>query len=39
MSSNIIGLDNKRPLNMLSTSAGCDAVTDMIGRLEHGVFA
>lgn len=39
MTSNIKGLGNKRPLDMLSTSAGCDAVADMIGRLEHGVFA
>jgi putative toxin-antitoxin system antitoxin component (TIGR02293 family) len=37
--SDIQGLGEKRPLDMLSTSAGCDAVIDMIGQLEHGVFA
>lgn len=39
LQSNIKGLGENRPLDMLSTSAGCDAVIDMIGRLEHGVFA
>lgn len=37
--SDIKGLGEKKPLDMLSTSAGCDAVIDLIGRLEHGVFA
>jgi putative toxin-antitoxin system antitoxin component (TIGR02293 family) len=36
--SDIKELGDKKPLDMLSTSAGCDAVIDMIGRLEHGVF-
>jgi putative toxin-antitoxin system antitoxin component (TIGR02293 family) len=39
LQSNVKGLGEQRPIDMLSTSAGCDAVTDMIGRLEHGVFA
>ena len=37
--SDIKGLGEKKPLDMLSTSAGCDAVIEMIGQLEHSVFA
>ena len=33
------GLGNKLPLEMLSTSAETKAVLNLIGRLEHGVFA
>lgn len=33
------GLGGKRPADMISTSAGAEAVLDLIGRLEHGVFA
>ncbi len=33
------GLDGKKPIEMLSTSAESEAVLDLIGRLEHGVFA
>ena len=33
------GLGNNKPLALLSTSAGCKAVTEMVGRLEFGVFA
>jgi len=33
------GLGGKRPLDMLATSAQTRAVLDLIGRLEHGVFA
>ncbi|CAM3321829.1 type II RES/Xre toxin-antitoxin system antitoxin [Shewanella violacea] len=33
------GLGNKRPIDMLSTSAETEAVLNLIGRLEHGVFA
>ncbi|NRB25353.1 antitoxin Xre/MbcA/ParS toxin-binding domain-containing protein, partial [Shewanella sp.] len=33
------GLGNKRPIDMLSTSAETAAVLNLIGRLEHGVFA
>jgi putative toxin-antitoxin system antitoxin component (TIGR02293 family) len=32
------GLGGKRPLEMMSTSAESEAVMDLIGRLEHGVF-
>ncbi len=39
LKSSIRGLGNKRPIDMLSTSAETDAVLDLIGRLEHGVFA
>jgi putative toxin-antitoxin system antitoxin component (TIGR02293 family) len=39
LQSDIEGVGGNRPLDMLSTSAGCDAVKDIIGRLEHGVFA
>jgi putative toxin-antitoxin system antitoxin component (TIGR02293 family) len=38
LSSNIKGLGGNRPVDMLSTSSGSDAVTDLIGRLEHGVL-
>jgi uncharacterized protein (DUF2384 family) len=33
------GLGGARPAEMIATSAGTDAVLDLIGRLEHGVFA
>ncbi len=33
------GLGNKRPVEMLSTSAETEAVLELVGRLEHGVFA
>ncbi|WP_249978046.1 type II RES/Xre toxin-antitoxin system antitoxin [Vreelandella olivaria] len=33
------GLGGRRPIEMVSTSAGTEAVFDLIGRLEHGVFA
>jgi putative toxin-antitoxin system antitoxin component (TIGR02293 family) len=33
------GLGNRRPLEMLTTSAEAQAVLDLIGRLEHGVVA
>jgi putative toxin-antitoxin system antitoxin component (TIGR02293 family) len=32
------GLGDKTPVSMLSTSAEAQAVFDLIGRLEHGVF-
>jgi putative toxin-antitoxin system antitoxin component (TIGR02293 family) len=32
------GLGGKHPLEMMSTSAESEAVLDLIGRLEHGVF-
>jgi len=33
------GLGGRRPVEMLATTAGAEAVLDLIGRLEHGVFA
>ncbi|HEX7386565.1 MAG TPA: antitoxin Xre-like helix-turn-helix domain-containing protein [Castellaniella sp.] len=33
------GLGGARPVDMVSTSAQTNAVLDLIGRLEHGVFA
>ena len=33
------GLGNKRPIDMAATSAEAKEVLDLIGRLEHGVFA
>ncbi|WP_280564168.1 antitoxin Xre/MbcA/ParS toxin-binding domain-containing protein [Chromohalobacter sp. 48-RD10] len=33
------GLGGKRPVEMIATTAGAEAVLDLIGRLEHGVFA
>ena len=33
------GLGGRRPLEMIATSAETEAVLDLIGRLEHGVFA
>lgn len=35
----VYGLGDKAPLEMLATSAETQAVLDLIGRLEHGVFA
>lgn len=32
------GLGNKIPIQMLGSSAETEAVLDLIGRLEHGVF-
>lgn len=33
------GLGGRCPVQMLATSAEAEAVLDLIGRLEHGVFA
>ncbi len=33
------GLGGARPAEMVATSAGTEAVLDLVGRLEHGVFA
>jgi len=33
------GLGNKRPIEMIGTAAEVEAVLNLIGRLEHGVFA
>lgn len=33
------GLGNKRPIDMLSNDSNAEAVLNIIGRLEHGVFS
>ncbi|GHA88345.1 type II RES/Xre toxin-antitoxin system antitoxin [Modicisalibacter luteus] len=33
------GLGGRRPVEMVATTAGSEAILDLIGRLEHGVFA
>lgn len=33
------GLGGRRPVDMIATSAETEAVLELIGRLEHGVFA
>ncbi len=38
MRSRVAGLDGKAPLEMLGTGVESNAVFDLIGRLEHGVF-
>ncbi|WP_100551017.1 type II RES/Xre toxin-antitoxin system antitoxin [Caedibacter taeniospiralis] len=39
LQTSVAGLGGKRPVEMLRTSAETEAVLDLIGRLEHGVFA
>lgn len=39
LTSPITGLGGKKPIEMLRTSAETRAVLDLIGRIEHGVFA
>ena len=39
MRSKVKGLGDKTPMEMLGTSVESEAVLDLIGRLEHGVFA
>ena len=34
-----IGLDNRRPVDLLATAAGAEAVADYLTRLEYGVYA
>lgn len=34
-----IGLDRRRPIDLLSTPAGLELVEDFLGRLEYGVYA
>ena len=33
-----IGLDNRRPIDLLASSAGAEAVEDCLTRLEYGVY-
>lgn len=39
LQSPVRGLGDQRPVGMVATTAGATAVLDLIGRLEHGVFA
>ena len=34
-----IGLDQRRPIEMLSTPVGVKLVEDLLGRIEYGVYA
>jgi putative toxin-antitoxin system antitoxin component (TIGR02293 family) len=33
-----MGLDQRRPLDLLATPAGVEIVQDFLGRLEYGVY-
>lgn len=35
----VYGLNGKRPLDMISTTADFETVKDLIGRVKHGVFS
>ncbi|MFS1436226.1 MULTISPECIES: antitoxin Xre-like helix-turn-helix domain-containing protein [Vibrio] len=39
MKSPVVGLGNRRPIDMVSTTAESEGVLNLIGRLEHGVFS
>lgn len=39
LQSPVKGLRNRRPIDMIATSAGYNGVIGMIKQLEHGVFA
>lgn len=34
-----IGLDQRRPIDLLSTPAGIELIEDLLGRIDHGVYA
>lgn len=34
-----IGLDNRRPIDLLATGAGTEIVQEFLDRLDHGVYA
>jgi len=36
--SNVIGLDGQRPIDLLQTSVGAMLVADFLGRVEYGVY-
>lgn len=38
LSSNAMGLDGHRPVDLLQTSCGAQLVNDYLGRLEYGVY-
>jgi putative toxin-antitoxin system antitoxin component (TIGR02293 family) len=33
-----MGLDQRRPIDLLATTAGAEIVQDFLGRLEYGVY-
>jgi putative toxin-antitoxin system antitoxin component (TIGR02293 family) len=35
----VYGLNGKRPIDMIATTVDFDAVKELIGRVEHGVFS
>ena len=39
MNSDIKGLGNRKPIQLLKTSASTEQVLDLLGRLEHGIIA
>jgi putative toxin-antitoxin system antitoxin component (TIGR02293 family) len=39
MRESVYGLEGKRPFDMVSTTVDFEVVTDLIGKIEHGVFA
>lgn len=39
MREEVYGLNGKRPIDMISTTVDFEAVRDLIGRIEHGVFS
>ena len=39
LQSPVRGLGNRAPVDLIATETGALEVTDLIGRLEHGVFA
>lgn len=34
-----LALNGNRPIDLMSTSAGAEAVSDLLGRLEYGVYS
>lgn len=39
MSQPAIGLDQRRPIDLLATTAGVEALEDYLTRIEYGVYA
>lgn len=38
LSSNVMGLDGMRPIDLLQTSVGAKLIDELLGRLEYGVY-
>ena len=38
LSSNVMGLDGWRPIDLLQTSVGAQLTDELLGRLEYGVY-